>query len=119
MATGKLPDPCRRFPSCPVVQAVLSEERDLGSASAVAPAVFGAPDIPATPPAPRLVPPRKGSFLNHAVHALRKRFNLELSHSLGELFSRQEKINRALAEEIERLRAEVAEARREKDGRKG
>ncbi len=57
--------------------------------------------------------------MSRAVQAVRKRFNLELNHSLGELFARQEKINRALAEEIERLRAEVAESHREQDKRHG
>jgi hypothetical protein len=63
--------------------------------------------------------PQKHTFLSRAVQAVRKRFNLELNHSLGELLARQEKINRALAEEIERLRAEVAESRREQDKRHG
>ncbi len=118
MATGKLPDLCRRFPSCPIVQAGLAEERAIDSPSA-APAVFRGVAVSATPPAPRLVVPQKKSFLNHAVRAVRKRFNLELDHSLGELFTRQEKINRALAEEIERLKAEMAKARKERDKRQG
>lgn len=63
--------------------------------------------------------PQKQTFMKRAVQAMRKRFNLELNHSLGELLTRQEKINRALAEEIERLRAEVAEFRREQEKPKG
>jgi MoaA/NifB/PqqE/SkfB family radical SAM enzyme len=119
MATGKLPDLCRRFPSCPVVQATLSEEQRLRPASAVTPTIPPAPDISAMPPALRTMVPQKHTFLSRAVQAVRKRFNLELNHSLGELLARQEKINRALAEEIERLRAEVAESHREQDKRHG
>jgi MoaA/NifB/PqqE/SkfB family radical SAM enzyme len=118
MATGELPDLCRSYSSCPVVQAALAEERALEAIPA-APAVFRGLDVSVTPPAPRVVAPQKRSFLNRAVRAVRKRFNLELNHSLGELFARQEKINRALAEEIERLKAEVEEARREQGKRQG
>ena len=53
--------------------------------------------------------------MKRAVQAVKKRFNLELNYSLGELLARQEKINRGLAEEIERLRTEVAESHREQD----
>jgi hypothetical protein len=44
---------------------------------------------------------------------------LELNHSRGELLTRQEKINRTLTEEVERLRAEVSEFRREQEKPKG
>lgn len=119
MATGKLPDLCRRFPSCPVVQATLAEENRLPPGSAGIPAVLPAPDISVMPPAMRAMAPQKNRFLRRAVQAARKRFNLELDHSLGELLERQEKINQALSEEIERLRAEVEEFRRERDKRRG
>ena len=85
MATGKLPDPCRRFPSCPVVQATLSEERRLHSGSAGAPDDHPAPDVPETMPALRLRAPENRAFTKRAVQALRKRFNLELRHSLGRM----------------------------------
>lgn len=119
MATRKLPGLCRRFPSCPVVQATLSEEQRLHSGSVVTPAIPPALDISVIPPALRIMAPQKQTFMKRAVQAMRKRFNLELNHSLGELLTRQEKINRALAEEIERLRAEVAEFRREQEKPKG
>jgi MoaA/NifB/PqqE/SkfB family radical SAM enzyme len=115
MATGKLPDPCRRFPSCPVVQASLSEERRLHSGSAGAPAAHPATDVPETMPALRLRAPENRAFMKRVVRALRKRFNLELRHSLGEWLARQEKADRELAEEVERLRAEVSELRRERE----
>jgi hypothetical protein len=63
--------------------------------------------------------PQKYPFLSRAVQAVRKRFNLELNYSLGELLARQEKINRTLTEEIERLRAEVSEFSREQEKPKG
>ena len=44
--------------------------------------------------------------------ALRRRFNLELHHSLGELLERQEVINRTLQSELEKLRQEMAESSR-------
>jgi MoaA/NifB/PqqE/SkfB family radical SAM enzyme len=119
MATGNLPGLCRRFPSCPVVQATLSEEKRLHSGSVSPPVIPPAMDISAMQPALRMRASQKQTFMKHAVHALRKRFNLELNHSLGELFARQEKINRDLAEEVERLKAEVAEVRREKDKQQG
>jgi MoaA/NifB/PqqE/SkfB family radical SAM enzyme len=94
MATGNLPRLCRRFPSCPVVQAALTEENRLHPESAGALAVPPAPDISAMPPALRTMVPRKNPFLKRAVQALRKRFNLELNHSLGELLERQERSGR-------------------------
>jgi len=42
--------------------------------------------------------------------ALRRRFNLELEHSLGELLERQEVINRTLQSELDKLRRGMAES---------
>jgi len=100
MSTGDLPYTCRRFPSCPVVQAAFSEEKDRK------------PPVADLPPALRLAVPRKGFLLNRLARPLRKRLNKELEHSLGEIFARQERINRSLTEEIERLRAEVEKSRK-------
>ena len=119
MATGTLPGLCRRFPSCPVVQARLSEEQRLHAGSVVTPAIPPVLDISVIPPALRIRAPQKQTLIKRAVQALRKRFNLELNHSLGEWLARQEKINRTLTEEVERLRAEVSEFRREQEKPKG
>jgi MoaA/NifB/PqqE/SkfB family radical SAM enzyme len=119
MATGNLPGLCRRFPSCPVVQATLSEEQRLHSGSVVTPAIPPALDISVKPSAVLIMAPQKQTFMERAVQAMRKRFNLGLNHSLGEWLTRQEKINRTLTEEVERLRAEVSEFRREQKKPKG
>ena len=119
MATGKLPGLCRRFPSCPVVQAALTAEKRFHPESAGTSAVPPALGISEMPPSLRIMVPQKHPFLSRAIQAVRKRFNLELNYSLGELLARQEKINQGLAEEIERLRAEVAESRRVQEKRQG
>ena len=71
--------------------------------------------ISVEPLALRIMAPQKQTFMKRAVQAVKKRFNLELNYSLGELLARQKKINRSLAEEIEHLRTEVAESHREQD----
>lgn len=111
MAAGELPDLCRNSPSCPVVQSFLREKRK-DEAAGLQPTL----DRPAiqlpTPALIQSVPPRKMSWLNRPLTALRRRFNLELDHSLGELLGRQETINRTLQSELEQLRHELAELRR-------
>ena len=76
MATGKLPGLCRRFPSCPVVQATLTEEKRLHPESAGTLAIPPALGISVKPPELRIMAPQKHPFLSRAVQAVRKRFNL-------------------------------------------
>ncbi len=108
MATGNLPSLCRDSFSCPVVQAALAEEKRLPPESVILQSASPVELIAARPPELRLIVPKKRNLLNRVVRGLRKRFNLELDHSLGEWLDRQEEINRALTEEIKRLRADVA-----------
>lgn len=114
MASGGLPERCLRSPSCPVVQAYFREQRlavahSRQSASDPAPIRFPAP-IGFTAQAQRKIP-----WLGRLIMALRRRFNLELEHSLGKLLERQEVINAILRSELEKLRREMAEMRRRDD----
>jgi MoaA/NifB/PqqE/SkfB family radical SAM enzyme len=111
MADGGLPELCRRFPSCPVVQAYFREKQrqclDLKQAAS--------DSAPIRLPAPTgiaAMPQRKIPWLGRPIMALRRRFNLELHHSLGELLERQEVINRTLQSELEKLHKEMAELNR-------
>ena len=109
MADGGLPELCRSFPSCPVVQAYFREKQQ--PCVELQPAASGpAPIRLPAPVAITAMPQRKIPWLGRPIMALRRRFNLELEHSLGELLERQEVINRTLQSELDKLRRGMAES---------
>lgn len=113
MADGGMPQLCRRYHSCPVVQAWLREQE-----SKTIPAVpVQAPTTVQLPaPVPLMsVTPKKLSWLGRPIAALRRRFNRELEHSLGESLNRQERINRLLQAELEELRQELRDLKNHKE----
>ena len=61
------------------------------------------------------VTPKKLSWLGRPIAALRRRFNRELEHSLGESLNRQERINRLLQAELEELRLELRDLKNHKE----
>jgi MoaA/NifB/PqqE/SkfB family radical SAM enzyme len=111
MASGKLPQECRRYTSCPVVRAEITK--------------LSQPDQPGEPTKTsdqdnsaiirqkilqrefQVFAPRRLSFLSTFIKKIRNRMAVEIAHVLEPILENQKEINLRLLKEIEELKKQI------------